>query len=294
MILCLHHVDHDGHTAAAIVKKKYPDVELFEINYGIDVPWDLINKSDTVIIVDFSLPIEDMQKIDKEREFIWIDHHKSIIDEAEEAGFNPQGIRFVGKSGCRLAWEYFFPGETIPVIVDYLARWDVHDFSDVENPVDSKAIIFEYGMRIYDTHPNNGALWNLILNDDPDAINAIYNDGKKIWMYQQNIDAEYLLMYAFDAEFEGLKALVVNNDRLGSLGFLELWDNTKYDIMMSFTISTGGAKFSIYTDKDEVDVIEVAKKFGGGGHEQAAGFTIEDIGFFFDKINIINPKKANE
>jgi len=37
----------------------------------------------------------------------------------------------------------------------------------------------------------------------------------------------------------------------------------------------GHIKGSLRTRRDDVDLSEIAKKFGGGGHPKAAGFTIK-------------------
>ena len=44
MIKCFYHLaDLDGHCSGAIVKYKYPDAELFGINYGQAFPYDKIS-----------------------------------------------------------------------------------------------------------------------------------------------------------------------------------------------------------------------------------------------------------
>ena len=60
MICFYHNADLDGKCSGAIVKKKFPDVVLYGINYEDDIPGDLISHHEHVIIVDFSFPPETM------------------------------------------------------------------------------------------------------------------------------------------------------------------------------------------------------------------------------------------
>ena len=61
--------------------------------------------------------------------------------------------------------------------------------------------------------------------------------------------------------------------------FDSVWDNTKYDAMLTFGWRKGKWTVSLYTDKEHVDVSVAAKNRGGGGHKQAAGFQCEELPF---------------
>lgn len=286
-IICLHHVDHDGHTAGAIVKRKYPDAIMHEMNYGYDIPWDIINECDEVIIVDFSLSLDEMKKIADERKLTWIDHHISIIEEAEEAGFQPEGIRFIGKAGCQLTWEYYFPDEELPTIIKYLAMYDIHDFSDTLDKLESKALVFEYGMRLYDTSPSNVHLWELIFDNNEECIKRVYKEGDIIWKYQRISDEYFIRANAFEARLGKYRCLVVNHGSGSSLAFDELWDDSKYDVMLNFHVSGHKIKVSLYSANNGPNVAELCQPFGGGGHEHASGFSIEEpIQDFYEKIGL--------
>lgn len=294
-ILCLHHNDHDGHTAGAIVRRKYQEAKMIEMNYGKEIPWDLINESDIIIIVDYSLALKDMQKIHEERTLVWIDHHVSIIKEAEEADFNPEGVRCIGKSGCRLCWEYYFPTEDIPYIINYLANFDVHDFSDTLDKLESKALIVEYGMRLYDTSPMNDHLWKMIFDNEEACIKRIIRDGDIIWKYQRIEDEYFIRTNAFEAMLGPYKCLVVNHGIGSSLAFDELWDNSKYDIMVNFHVAVHQIKVSMYSDENGPDVAAICRKFGGGGHEHASGFSIDaPLQDFYDKIGLKRIEELEE
>jgi nanoRNase/pAp phosphatase (c-di-AMP/oligoRNAs hydrolase) len=52
-----------------------------------------------------------------------------------------------------------------------------------------------------------------------------------------------------------------------------------YDIMMPFVFDGKRWTVSLYTKKKDIDVSELAKKHGGGGHRQAAGFQCDQLPF---------------
>lgn len=285
-VICFYHrIDFDGKCSGAIVLKKYPKCEMIGIDYPDKFPWEKIEQGSKVIMVDFSLKsMDDMIKLDRlcvdkntrESNFIWIDHHKSAIDEADKKDFKPHGLRKVGTAGCELTWEYFFKKEDMPKAVYLLGRYDVWDESVKD------AFIFQYGMKIFsDTKPDSD-IWVKVFDDN--SIPSITEKGAIAEQYQISTNIDTCERTCFEIEFDGLKCLASNNTFSNSITFKSMWDNKKYDAMLSFyMIKDKVWKVSLYTDKPGVDVSVVCKRHGGGGHEQAAGFSVEDINEIFKK-----------
>ncbi len=155
---CFYHsADLDGHCSGAIVKMVFPDCEMIGINYGDEFPWDSIpvGCGETIFMVDFSLqPYPQMRKLERHADpLVWIDHHKSAIDEHEEwikAGDGGVlGIQESGMGACQLVWEYLkyeirahgYSGAMISTFIKLLAEYDVWDHSD------PRTLGFQYGMR---------------------------------------------------------------------------------------------------------------------------------------------------
>ena len=130
MLICVYHKrDHDGRCSAAIVKSKFADCKLIPMDYPLSFPWRDIPKGSDVIMCDFSLPIQKMIHLASRCNLTWIDHHISIIEEANAANFSPKGLREIGRSGCELTWAYLYPKTNIPTAVHLLGRYDVWDES---------------------------------------------------------------------------------------------------------------------------------------------------------------------
>jgi oligoribonuclease NrnB/cAMP/cGMP phosphodiesterase (DHH superfamily) len=278
MIKCFFHsADLDGHCSGAIVKYKFPETELFPIDYGEIFPFDKISKDDTIYMVDFSLPIIDMiilSDIVGFNKLFWIDHHISSINDANKTDFNKDclGKREVGKAACELTWEYLYPDEPSPWAITLLGRYDVWDLQE-------NVLEFQYGMRLNNTWPHNQELWREVFDIYADElIIDTIEQGKTILKYQKQENEKYIKAAAFELTFAGYKAIAVNKMLTSSQLFESIWDNEKYDIMITFGMrKTGDWTMSFYTDKEGIDVSIIAKRFGGGGHKNAAGCSFKEL-----------------
>jgi oligoribonuclease NrnB/cAMP/cGMP phosphodiesterase (DHH superfamily) len=314
MKIFFHSADLDGHCSAAIVKMKYPGAELIGINYGQPFPFDKLIENEIVIMVDFSLqPFTEMfklaQKVGMDK-LTWIDHHVTAIKDADECVFdkvepmndNPPftitfnnicpGKREIGKAGCELTWDYFYPDDEMPAAVSFLGRYDVWDLQGSVLP-------FQYGMRLNNTWPNNQEMWQKFLQpDDNDETTMLVVDtirsGETILKYQKQENEKYTKSAAFEVLFEGHKAICINKLLTNSQLFESVWDKEKYDIMIAFGLRSNGTwTMSFYTDKDGIDVSLLAKKLGGGGHKQASGCSFEELPIeFLRQVKKLLPNKG--
>ena len=155
---CFYHsADLDGHCSGALVKMAHPDCELVAINYGDEFPWESVpvGSGEKVFMVDFSLqPYSGMRKLDIHADpLIWIDHHISAIKDhkewCEQGNGAILGLLRVGIGACQLVWEYLNPDSNIPTFIKLLAQYDVWAHSD------PRTLSFQYGMRQYNTFPND-------------------------------------------------------------------------------------------------------------------------------------------
>ncbi len=275
---CFYHsVDLDGKCSAAIIKLAYPLCQLFGIDYGDAFPWDTIDPDEVLYMVDYSLqPFSGMERLaGMVTHFHWIDHHKSAIDEYEEAGGPAiSGIRDTKFAGCELVWKYMFPSDPLPEAIELLGRYDIWDHTN------KNILPFQYGMRSKpDTEPENMAFWgNLFLASSP-KVGEIIKDGRAIMAYEKTQNDQYMKKFAFEVEFEGLKFIAAN--KYGSSQMFEsVYNPEMYDGMMCFQkMMNGRWTISIFTDNADIDLGAIAKKNGGGGHAVAAGFQCDELPF---------------
>lgn len=277
-----HSADFDGHCSGALVKMAHPEAELFGINYGDEFPWAEINQGETIYMVDFGLqPFSDMIRLGNISQLIWIDHHKTAIENAVEAGWEIDPMKLkIGVGACQLVWGYLrseikahgYSGVEIPLFVKLLSEYDIW------NHTDPRTLPFQYGMRMQkDTSPENQDFWRSLFNGN--IVNTIIKTGKIILEYQANEDIKYCKSCAFETELDGLKCLAVNKMLCSSKIFDSMWDSDKYDAMITFGYRKGLWNFGLFTDKEGVDVSAVAKKYKGGGHLSASGFSADELPF---------------
>lgn len=285
--VAFYHTDLDGHLSGAIIEKhlRRKDPLMVPINYGDNFPWHLIDEETEVWMADFSLqPWVEMAKLQNScKKLVWIDHHKTAIqahDEwVEETDGEPiDGVREDGKAACWLCWDYCNPGTALPRAVFLAAKFDVWAWHDIPG-----AIQYHYGTQLYETDPatkKGVTFWNLQLNpqcSDP-GVEAVEKQGTLLMKYIEKSDAAYIKSNSFETTLDGLN-FIATNRKGGSRQFKSVWDPEKYHAMLTFAWMGDGWSVSMYTEREDVDVGEVAKNHGGGGHRGAAGFSCEELPF---------------
>lgn len=286
-----HSADYDGIFCREIARKFLPDAELIGWNFGdskIPLP-----KTGPVYV--FDLPIEcldvDLALKDYGKEWhriSWIDHHKTSIDKWDSGLSKLTGLRIDGVAACRLAWQYFTKlnrGESIstltkqlfidrkveePIAVRLAGEYDIWDKRDPD------AETFQYGLRGREL---TNQIWNTLLSfNGGKLVENMLSEGASIQRYQQNIDSDLVKYRSYRLTFEGLKFIVLNTGRFNSLTFSALdIPETGHDALLGYMFNGKVWTVSLYHAKHrtDLDLSEIAKKHGGGGHRGACGFTCE-------------------
>lgn len=286
-VLCIYHGNcADGFGAAWAVRnalKNRADVESLEFYPGVyqQQPPDVAGK--VVVMVDFSYKRPVIEEMSKSAEAILIlDHHKSaaedlaglpeppvLVDHLGDGlpmtGWLPLGgiyAKFdMSKSGAVLAWEHFNHG-TAPQILHHIQDRDLWKFA-LPNTREIQAALFSY--------PYDFEVWeSLILGTD---IGRLISDGQAIDRKHLKDIKEFIEAAMTRAHIGGhivpcLNAPYFFSSEAGHLmckgyPFAACWWETE-----------AGRVFSLRSDENGIDVSEVAKKYGGGGHKNAAGFSV--------------------
>lgn len=266
---CFYHSDMDGICSAAILNYSLDDDDIchfHRINYNDTFPFYLIDKHEVVYILDFSLqkPGEFEKLLEITKNVIWIDHHKTAIERHEKLS-HLKGIRDISKAGCQLTWEYLFDTPS-PQIVKYLEDYDLWKFKYGE---DTNYI--QQGIRLF-PYDVLSSYWKEWFSGR--GIEKIIDIGHTAVIVNKQKNAGLVKAWSFEVAFEGYKGVACNAGSVSS----QLFDSIKddYDIMIPFVWDGKQWTISLYTKK-EIDVSEIAKKYGGGGHKQAAGFQCKEL-----------------
>jgi oligoribonuclease NrnB/cAMP/cGMP phosphodiesterase (DHH superfamily) len=284
MIHIWHHNDPDGFAAAAVVLAHVEQALCLEISYGDAIPTYDLHKDDTLYIVDFSIPEDKFIEIlDKGVEVIWLDHHKSAIEKiSDETRSRTKGRRVIGKPcGAMLAWMWFNEKAEPPEVLKLINDWDTWSHLLEETKP------FNAGLSIRDITPLS-PIWKVLLTDDQKAralTREIIEQGRQILEIRIKENARMIQRYGFEVSFNGYKAIALNR-KTSSMAVDSVAD--QYEITFFFVRDKEKWTISLYALSDGIDVAEIAKQYGGGGHPTAAGFECTDLHFPGDgTVNII-------
>lgn len=272
--LCIYHGNcADGFGAALCVWKKYPDIIFHPGVYGQPAP-DC--RGHHVIMVDFAYDESTMRQVAAQAKSVRvIDHHKTA--EVNLSKLMDEGVIFgtfdLDKSGAMLAFEAMFPGEKPPKIIEHIQDRDLWRF-DLPNTEFIQAALFSY--------PYEFEIWNaLIFTPAPGTIETLVQEGQAITRKHHKDIGELIEVGLRSMTIGGFLVPVVN------LPYTMASDACNKMCRMNFKNLGGIPTFAAsYYDKPglrvfslrsvgEFDVSEIAKQYGGGGHKNAAGFTVE-------------------
>ena len=290
---CFYHIDDDGKCAAFWVKwfvgssfENGKD-EYIKINYGMAFPFDRIEDGEKVYIVDYSLPVEEMRRLlDITKDITWIDHHKTAIEKYKDFDEPIRGIRYDGIAGCMLTYCYLshmtqngegkikpFTKDMIkdaPYFTKLIADYDVWTF---EYGDDTRYFHVAFESEDFEPQSDN---WIFLMGEMNET--QYIENGKIMIKYRDSLAKEYCDSKGFETEFEGYKVYAMNVGLAGSDWFKSV-DDGSYDIFMPFSYNGKYKTWSYSMYSKTVDVSVIAKKYGGGGHKGASGFSTDELIF---------------
>lgn len=270
----------DGFCAAWIAHRDFGNTADFQaVQYGQDPP-DVSGRD--LFILDFSYKRPVMLEMAKKAKRLTIlDHHKTA--EAELCGFSDEAdnyLTFVNfdmkKSGARLTWEHFYPGAPSPWLVDWTEDRDLNGpVVPGRDPILPPRLPHTDEISAFlRSHPFDFGLWDdwhASSSPGSDRFKQFVAEGEAILRYQQTL-IDQAVSHATEIDMDGHKVLAVNSTVLFSEIAGKLAEGRPFG-MAWFQRSDGKRVHSLRSTKDGVDVSEVAKRHGGGGHIQSAGFT---------------------
>lgn len=269
-IVIYHKGCSDGLLSAAIVLAQNPGCQAVAMHYGDDLPPMDTFADKGVTIVDFSLPPEQLNVVaDAARGVLVIDHHVTAVRKLD--GFYHPYVSTVfdmARSGAGLTWDTLV-GTQRPLAVEWVEDRDLWKWRHEETRA------FGVGARLWCGH-DDPAAWAELL--DNDVARRVYEHGLPVCAYiDQQVAAG--AERAKVCSLNGIRATVVNCDRhiTSEVGNV-LAERFKMPALM-YTID-GDRVYASFRSVGDLDVSLLAQKFGGGGHKNAAGFTMRVDEFF--------------
>jgi len=285
-IVIYHKADFDGLFCREIAHKALgdKDVEYIGWDYGDIEP--VCDKDDTIYILDINVP-----SLMDHKGVIWIDHHKTAID---RYGKLP-GLQIDGVAACRLCWQYLIEGsrETLvkemfidrllpePIAVRLAGEYDIWDKRD------ERADTFQFGLRSVDLNSKPHGLysyWDRLLDNGKYAactVDELLQNGKLIQDYQTKQYAKTIKSCGFTLDWEGITFLAINTSRGYNSHLFTAALTDDHDACLGFGWDGNKWSISLYgaPHRPDIDLSQIAIKYGGGGHKQACGFQSRNLPF---------------
>ncbi|MBU2052520.1 hypothetical protein KKH13_04925 [Patescibacteria group bacterium] len=279
-----HHNDLDGRCAGAIalrwarqnhiILESNLQLKLLtvEVDYKDKIDQESISPGEYIIVVDFSFKPEVMiPLLQKGIHVTWIDHHKTAAEYDYKVKL--PGLRDFsdkGSSGCELAWRHFNPTRLMPKSVELIGDYDKWALK-----LQPECFQFYEGLKLEVTIPQS-ALWDHLFSGNEFILEDILKQGHSAVRYRDNYCDKICNDFGYEIELDGKKGFATNFYQFGSKGFGKRVE--QYDFCAAYIHDGKRFTVSLYSIKD-IDVSEICKKYGGGGHRGAAGFVCQELPF---------------
>ena len=240
-------------------------------------------KGKNVVILDFSFNNATTKKMITEANSLYvIDHHKTAMVELHDIANTHFDMT---KSGAMLSWEFFHPGKEPPKFIRYIQdrdlwTWELEYSKEFSAAFDMVPFEFEEFEKF----------------EDDSVFDDAVKRGSYILAYSKTV-IKKVCEKAQERMLDDKNVLVVNASHWMSEIGSRLAPDCDFALIWYWDHQAKHTKVSLRAFHETVDVGEVSKKFGGGGHRKAAGFQlpagkhIEDI---FDKPKRSRVRKSKQ
>lgn len=288
--LCIYHGHcDDGFAAAWVVRAATGD--LFEFHAGAyqQAPPDVTGRH--VLLVDFSYkrPVL-MEMASKARTIVILDHHKSAAEDLSglrepapfaqwkqtdtprvEGDSEPVAALFdMGRSGAGMAWDFFFAGKARPDFINYI------EDRDLWRKTLPGGDEFTIALRSY---PQHFAVWDKIVDA---GVEVLIEEGRSIQRYYRlrvdELKRSSYLAVLMSPKGPPFRCAISNAPYFAASEVAgELCATDGADFGASYMEVAPGRWVYSLRSRGDYDVSAVALQFGGGGHKNAAGFTVSGV-----------------
>lgn len=258
----------DGFSAAWCFWRKYGTGADYVAGVYQQDPPDVTGRD--VFLVDFSYkrPVVEAMLRAANRVTL-IDHHKTAMDDLLALRELDYGDRFawncdLNRSGATLAWDFLFPGEERPLLLGHVEDRDLWRFK-LPGTREIQAFVF--------SHEYSFDLWDRLMSADQVELLKMTAAGAAIERKHHKDVAELvavckrrMVIGAYDVPVASLP-YTLSSDAGHLMAQGEPFAACYWD-------TEEGRVFSLRAADSGLDVSDVAKQYGGGGHAKAAGFKV--------------------
>lgn len=271
--LCIYHGNcADGFGAAWAVRHALgaANVEFHAGQYGISPP-DVTGRD--VLLVDFSYKRAVLDEMIAASDCLLIlDHHKTAAEDLagiphvgswaawRETADQKVGALFdMNRSGAGIAWDFFHPDTPRPSLINRIEDRDLWRFQ-YEDTRAVQAAVFSY--------PYDFDVWNRLFET---PMETLATEGAAIERKHHKDIAELVAASKRRMKIGGHDVPVANLPYTLSSDAGNLMAQGE-PFAACYIDTPHGRSFSLRSTATGLDVSEIAKAYGGGGHRNASGF----------------------
>ncbi|GAB4087381.1 DHH family phosphoesterase [Hydrogenophaga soli] len=243
------------------VQPEFKGLDHGDVRSLADLP-DVTGRS--IYLLDFALPPELLSAIDERAaRLVVLDHHQSAADQLHGFACRCGVVHFdMGKSGARLAWEFFFPERDVPLLAAMVEDRDLWHWALPDSAAYLSAL---------DLEPQTFERWSEVARLDGEALALFVTRGQAMDQKFKAL-AQAIAEDARPITFNDEQGLMVN----ANSDFHSLVGNILSEKCGSFAVvwtlnSKGLVKVGLRSVRG-YSVIPLAQSMGGGGHPQASAF----------------------
>lgn len=274
--LILYHTSCMDGFVSAFIARQFLDasrVDLKACDYSQPVP--SLTGYENVYILDFSWAPEILlPAIVEVTNVIMLDHHESAfkrwagveLPENLYINFNKE------KSGVGLTWDFFHSDKPMPILFSLVQSRDLWK-KEVRGCMALGAALYSMGF-VQSANFEEFADISTVAEHDDAYIDKLISEGNAILRQTALVIGTINERCGHDVEWTNFRFRAVNipYEFASQCGDMLA---PKYDFVLMYEDQhdIGKRKFSLRSTKGSgINVAEIAEQFGGGGHENAAGF----------------------
>lgn len=274
MIHFIYHANCNDGFCAAYLHHKYcasktqQKVLYIPMHYGKEFDTQWLQQNDTVIIVDYSFPPDVLTQIaNKVHRVYWYDHHKTAFENYTNYNYpdNVISVFHMIYSGARIFADNYLGNTTLSFHDDDLINY-VEDRDLWKNELPNTREYNAY-LRCFDF---DFVAWeNFVITPMIDIIKC----GTAVLSYQE-LQIAQILKHVVPMRLAEYIVGAVNT----TVHFSEVAGRIadQYTFGVAWFMRDDG-KYQYSLRSNGFDVASIAKRYGGGGHLQAAGFESDKL-----------------
>ncbi len=303
-IIIYHGLCIDGTSGAWILQKYLKPCSVISGRRNTDENFAYLQDKD-IYFVDFIYDLEQMLQIETLAKSITIiDHHettKKIIEELKIRTTLRKISLYMDEHRCgaQLAYDYVkeFKSNKLPDVrpwfIDDIGDKDLWTWKRPNSKYTVKAMEtdkFNMKIQLFDTLTDDDTCRQLYIEK---GVSLEKTDNLFI---EKSVNDAQLIKCSFDNVEYSINFLSINtqNNLVSEMGNALCIDEKKqgidFAVICIYMSKRDEYKISLRAIKD-IDLTQIAKHFGGGGHKKASGGTIktrEDIYKIFGKVNLLD------